>query len=191
MMCWPFSCPEEERRVEAVCSWADISSSFKYVLLYTTLHYYTKIHVAKPVWQNSTCLLKPSPFAYYTWLVPQNVCSFCLTEFSQSKMFKRETRAGRLGQHLPSRCRSLAELSDLISSTALITQQMGTERSVTKTKTSPRLDYGSCGVRVCVQSDWALFWLSVQKQIVLDCWVHRPGSASSRPPMLSCLSFSA
>lgn len=76
----------------------------------------------------------------------KNLCSFYLTEFSEWNLFKRDQGgpAGSVGI-----CRrSLAELSDLISRTALITQQMGTERSVTKTKTSPRLDYGSCGVRV-------------------------------------------
>ena len=39
---------------------------------------------------------------------------------------------------------------DLISSAGLITQQMGTECSVTKTKTNPQLDYASACVYVCV-----------------------------------------
>lgn len=39
---------------------------------------------------------------------------------------------------------------DLISCAGLITQQMGTECSVTKTKTNPQLDYGSTCACVCV-----------------------------------------
>ena len=50
---------------------------------------------------------------------------------------------------------------DLISSAGLITQQMGTECSVTKTKTNPQLDYGSACVCVCVcvhVSSQTLIW---------------------------------
>ena len=39
---------------------------------------------------------------------------------------------------------------DLISSADLISQQMGTECSVIKTKTNPQLDYGSACACVCV-----------------------------------------
>lgn len=74
---------------------------------------------------------------------------FCLPELS---VLKRD----RSGPARPASAAPppplLPELSDLISRAALITQQMGTERSVTKTKTNPRLDYGSCGVRVRVRT---------------------------------------
>lgn len=110
--------------------------------------------------------LKPNPSAYYVWLENRGTSIWTSAFFfywQASLGVKTESGAVRLGRHLPSHRRSLAEWSDLISRTALITQQMGTERSVTETKTNPRVDYGPCGVRVRVQSGW-LFWLSVQKK---------------------------
>lgn len=69
-------------------------------------------------------------------------------------------------------CRPPLQLRALISSAGLITQQMGTECSVTKTKTNALLDYGSACVCVWVPSDRAA-------QIRL---VNRFLSAASRAP---------
>lgn len=150
----------------------NLKTSLTYFLNWTVNWTSAAAYVVKE--DSPTCSLKPNPFAYYMWF--GNSASwnelqlFCLTKYSGSEK-RLNGRPERFGS--VSICHAAAELSDLISSTALITRQMGTERSVTQTKTNPRLDYGSCGVRVRVRSERALFWLSVQKQIVLDCWAHK------------------
>ncbi len=89
---------------------------------------------------------------------------------------------------------------DLISGAGLITQQMGTECSVTKTKTNPQLDYGSVCVCVrphmCVHVCLCPVRLSssdlIVKQIPKCVVIRVQQSSSFLPPLpicLLCLSF--
>lgn len=67
-----------------------------------------------------------------------------------SRQFETEADVCQLDQCVSSFAPLPYSERDLISSVGLITQQMGTECSVTKTKTNPELDYECVVLCVCL-----------------------------------------